>query len=162
MCSLFGDLRNHLDTRRSGADHPHALAGEPDFVMRPAAGETDLSLEVLNAVDFRWLWRGEVSSSHDVVPAGHRGALVGDQQPAFLALVPLRCHDLAGKANVAAQIVAIGYKSKIAEDFGLGGIFFRPLPRLLKLRIERVAVIDALDIAARARISIPVPGPADI
>ena len=70
MRGLLGDQRDRLDARRSRADHGDALAGEIDAVMRPAAGEIDLALEILDAVDLRRLRRGETAGGHDVIAAG--------------------------------------------------------------------------------------------
>src|SRR6185312_6726394 len=57
---------------------------------------------------------------------------------------------------------AVGDEAEIAEDFRLRCVFLRPLPRALQLGIERVAVVDGLDIAACAGIAVPVPGAADV
>src|SRR5690606_8363009 len=43
----------------------------------------------------------------------------------------------------------------------LGGIALRPFPFLLQLVRELIRILHALDIAARARIAVPVPGAAD-
>src|SRR5262249_6827365 len=59
-------------------------------------------------------------------------------------------------------VVAVRYEAQIAPDLGLGGVLLRPLPGGLQLRIEGVAVVGGLDIAARAGIAVPVPGAADI
>ena len=66
------------------------------------------------------------------------------------------------KADIAPQIVAVGDETEIAQDFGLGRVFLRPFPRGLEFRIEGVAVVDGLNVAARAGIAVPVPGAADI
>ena len=63
--------------------------------------------------------------------------------------------------DVAAQIEAIGNVVRVIEDLGLGRVALRPLPLLLELVGELVRVLHALDVAARAGIAIPVPGPAD-
>ena len=91
---LLGDQRDRLNARRAGADHGDALAGEVDAVMRPAAGEIDLALEILDAVDLRRLRRRETAGRHDVMAAGDRRAVVGGEQPAFGRLVPFRLRDL--------------------------------------------------------------------
>jgi hypothetical protein len=66
------------------------------------------------------------------------------------------------KADVAPQIIAVGDETEIAEDFRLGCVFLRPFPRALEFRVEGVAVIDGLNVAARAGIPVPVPGAADV
>src|SRR6185312_15340930 len=53
-------------------------------------------------------------------------------------------------------------EAEIAQDFGLGGVFFRPRPLTLQVGIEGVSIVNGLDIAACPGISIPVPGAADV
>jgi hypothetical protein len=130
--------------------------------MRPAAGEIDLALEVLDAVDLRWLRRREAAGGHDVIAAGNRCAAVGLEQPALRGLIPVRLCHLGVEADVAPQIIAFGHEAEVTQDFRLGGVFLRPFPRGLQLRIEGVAVVDGLNVAARAGIAVPVPGAADI
>ena len=50
---------------------------------------------------------------------------------------------------------------EISQDFRLGCVAFRPAPLGEELIVKAVAVIKAFDIAAGARIAIPMPGPAD-
>src|SRR5437868_839869 len=130
--------------------------------MRPTAGEIDLALEVLDAIDLRRFWRREAAGGHDVMAAGYARAVVGGETPAFRALVPIRRRDLGAKADVRPQLVSVGDEAEVAQDFGLRCVFLRPLPRALQLGIERVAVVDGLDVAACAGIAVPVPGAADI
>src|SRR5580704_16442576 len=152
--------RDRLDPRRSRADDRYTLAVELDFLMRPAASEVDFALKIVEAGDFGWLWRGKTSASHDVGAAGHGRAVVGREQPALRGLVPSCCRDLSAKANLAPQVISVGDEPEVAQDFGLGCIFLRPLPRALQLRIEGVAVVGGLDVAARAGVAVPVPGAA--
>ena len=130
--------------------------------MRPAAGEIDLALEVLDAIDLRRFWRREAAGGHDVIAAGYCRAIVGREQPAFRALIPVRRGHLGTEADVAPQLVSVGDEAEVAQDLRLGGVFLRPLPRVLQFRIERVAVVDGLDVAACAGIAVPVPGAADV
>jgi hypothetical protein len=94
--------------------------------------------------------------------AGDRRAAAGAELPALGLLVPSGFGDLGLEAEVAAQIVAVRDEAEIAQDLGLGRVFLRPGPDLVEFRIERVAVVDGLDIAARAGIAVPVPGAADV
>src|SRR6185312_15190380 len=159
---LLGEHRNRLNSRRPRTDHRDALAAEVDLFMRPAAGEIDLALEVLDAIDLRRLGRGKTTRGHDVVAAGYGSAIVHRELPTFPRVVPCRGRDFGVEANVGPQVIAIGDKAKITQDFGLGRVFFRPRPCALELRIEGVAVIDRLNVAACAGISVPVPGAADV
>ena len=63
--------------------------------------------------------------------------------------------------NIAAQVVTVGNVVDVAQDFRLRAIALRPMPFLLQVRIERVGIFQTLDVAAAARITIPVPGAAD-
>ena len=130
--------------------------------MRPASGEIDLALEILDAVDLRWLWRREAAGRHDVIAARYGSAIVRRQPPAFRGLIPIRPCDLRAETDIAPQIVAVGDEAEIAQDLGLGRVFLRPGPGGLEVRIEGVAVVDGLDLATRAAIAIPVPGDADV
>src|SRR5882672_3000130 len=130
--------------------------------MRPAAGEIDLALEVLDAIDLRRFWRGEAAGSHDVIAAGYGRAIVGRKLPAFRGLIPNSRSHLGAKADISPEIIAFGHEAEVAQDLRLGGVFLRPFPRALQLRIEGVAVVDGLNVATRAGIAVPVPGAADI
>ena len=159
---LLGDQRDRLDAGRPRADHRDALAGEIDALMRPAAGEIDLALEILDAVDLRRLGRGETAGGHDVIAAGYAGTAVGLEQPASGRFIPVRRGHLGVEADIRPQVVAIGNEAEIAQDFGLGRVLLRPFPFALQLGIERVAVVDGLNVAACAGIPVPVPGAADV
>ena len=63
--------------------------------------------------------------------------------------------------DVAPQVEAVGDVVDVGEDLRLGGVPLAPLPLLLQLVRERVRVVHALDVAARARVAVPVPGAAD-
>jgi hypothetical protein len=77
-------------------------------------------------------------------------------------VIPPRGKNLGAEADVAAEVVAVGHEAEVAQDFRLGCVFLRPGPRPLQLRIETVAVVDGLDVAARSGIAVPVPGAADV
>ena len=49
----------------------------------------------------------------------------------------------------------------VGEDFALSGVFFTPLPLLLQIFRKLVGVLHARNVAARARIAVPVPGAAN-
>src|SRR6476646_8001535 len=128
MRSLFGDQRYGLDAGRARADHGDALAGEIDAFMRPASGEIDRALEILDAVDLRRLRRGEAAGGHDVIAAGYVRTVVGREQPALARVVPIGGLDPGAEADVATEVVTIGDEAEIAQDFRLGRVFLRPLP----------------------------------
>ena len=120
---LRGDQRDRLYPRRSRADHRHALASELDLLMRPAAGEIDLALEVPYAIDLRRLGRGETAGGHDVIAACDGRAIVGRELPAFGGLIPIRRRDLGAEADVTPQLIAVGDEAEVAQDFWLGRVF---------------------------------------
>ena len=59
-----------------------------------------------------------------------------------------------------AQVEPVGDVVRVLEDLGLRRVALGPLPLLLELVGELVRVLHALDVAARARIAVPVPGAA--
>ena len=65
------------------------------------------------------------------------------------------------KTDVAPQVEAIGDMVGVAQDLGLRREAFAPLPLLLQVVRELVRVLHALDVTARARVAVPVPGAAD-
>ena len=78
-----------------------------------------------------------------------------------VGLVERRGRHAGRELDVAAQVEAVGDVVDVAQDLGLRGVALGPLPLLLQLVGERVGVVHALDVAARARIAVPVPGAAD-
>src|SRR6478735_7179915 len=123
--------------------------------MRPASGEIDRAFEILDAVDLRRLWRGETAGGHDVIAAGYARTVVGDELPALTRVIPVGGLDLGAEADVTTEVIPIGDEAEIAQDFRLRGVFFRPGPGAVELRIERVAVVDGLDVAACTGIAVP-------
>ena len=76
-------------------------------------------------------------------------------------LVEFGRDDIRVQLDVAAQVEAVGDVVRVAQDLGLAGVALGPLPFLLQLVGERIGILHALDVAARARIAVPVPGAAD-
>src|ERR1700730_8339402 len=101
MGRLLGNHRDRLDSGRSRADHRDALAGEFYLLMRPAAGEIDLALKILDAIDLRRLGRREAAGGHDVIAARYARAMVGREQPAVRRVLPGRRRALGAKAEIA-------------------------------------------------------------
>ena len=66
----------------------------------------------------------------------------------------------ACEPDVATEVEAIGDVLEVPQDLRLGGVALRPGP-LLPARGPGVGVRHALDIAARAGVAVPEPGPAD-
>ena len=68
--------------------------------------------------------------------------------------------DPGAEGEVLAQIEAVRDMFQVAEDLGLARIAFLQRPLLLQVRHERERVVHDLGVAARARVAVPVPGPA--
>src|SRR5207253_11387082 len=62
----------------------------------------------------------------------------------------------------ASQVEALGDVAGVAEDLGLTRVALRARPLLLELVGERIRVLEALDVAAGAGVTIPVPGAAHV
>src|SRR3954462_8697058 len=77
-------------------------------------------------------------------------------------VVPVRLLDSSREGDVAAQVVFVGDVVEIAQNLGLGGVLFGPLPAAAPLGIEAVHVIDAGYVDPGTRIPVPVPRAADI
>src|SRR5262249_4379846 len=129
---------------------------------RPPTGDVDLAGEAAGAFDIGRLRQRQATAGHHVVPASHLLTAVGREAPALLALVPSRGGDAGGELDVGAQAVAVGHEAEILEHLRLGGVLLRPGPVAFQLRVEAVRLVRGGDVAARAGIAVPVPGPADV
>src|SRR5204862_106975 len=76
-------------------------------------------------------------------------------------VVPRGRGDASVELDVVAQVEAIRDVVRVLEDLGLRCVALGPIPLLLELVGELVRVLHALDVAARARVAVPVPGAAD-
>ena len=160
MRRLAGDLGDGLNTRRTGADDTDPLAAEVHAFLGPQAGVIQRPLEAIAAGELRQAWQRQAAHCHDAKPCHRHLAAVGAYRPLVGRLIEARARDPGIEDNVAAQIEAVGDMVGIAEDFGLGRVALFPDPGLLQGFRERVGVLQAFDIAARARVTIPVPGAA--
>src|SRR3981189_3218706 len=61
----------------------------------------------------------------------------------------------------APQIETVGDMVGVFQDLGLRRVALAPVPLLLQLFRERIGILHALDVAARAGIAVPVPGTTD-
>jgi hypothetical protein len=55
------------------------------------------------------------------------------------------------------DVETFGNVLDVTQDLGLRGVALAPLPLLLELFRETVRVVQTLDVAARAGVSVPVP-----
>jgi hypothetical protein len=99
----------------------------------------------------------QATGSHDQPARGRLLPVAGPEAPEAGSLVEDRSLDAGGELDVAPEIEAVGDVVQIAEDLGLAGVALGPLPRLLELGREAVGIFETFDVAARARIAVPVP-----
>src|SRR5690606_10724735 len=137
------------------------LARQIDRFVRPFAGVVDLAAEGVAPGDVGNVGgREHAGGQHeeaggDVVPG------VGGHRPSAGPVVVGGGADTGEEVVGRAQVVAVGDMLDVAQDLLLRGEPFGPGPFLLQLLVERVGVVDALDIAAGAGIAVVVPGAAD-
>ena len=130
--------------------------------MRPLAGVKHLALEEVEPVEMRPVGRREAADRHDAEPG--RAALVGVRLdiPAFPGFVEGERRHPGAEADVAPEVEPVRHMVGIGQDFRLRGVFLGPLPLLVQFLGEGIGILQALDIAARAGIAVPVPGAAYI
>lgn len=157
---LLGDDRNRLNARRSGADDGHLLAGEVDGIMRPVRRVVDLAGELREAGEVRGQGGRQGAGRHHTEPRRQHLAGTGGDGPAQPRLVEDSGDHASVEHDVATEVEFVGNPFQVTQDLGLGGVLLRPVPLLLEFIGERIAIVDALDVAARAGIPVVVPGAA--
>ena len=157
----LGDHRRRLDACGPGAHHAHSLAGKVHALVWPLPGVVPLAGELIEARNVRNVRRRQATHRSDqelrdvVVPG------FGGHVPAIAGLVVPGGNDAGVEVDVALQVEFVGHEVQVAQDLRLLRIALGPFPLLQQLvgEIERVGM--ALRIAARARITVPVPGTPD-
>ena len=129
--------------------------------MGPGAGVVPIAREAVQALEFRPVGGRETPGGHDAIGRGELRAVTGRNPPASGRLVETGLGDGRLEADVAAEVEAICHVLQIAKDLRLRGVALGPAPLLLQLVGKLVGILDAIAIAARARIAVPVPGAAD-
>src|SRR5581483_4237811 len=81
VSSLFGDLWDDLDARRTGANHADPLAGKVNPFVWPLTGVIHLPLKGSQAWKLRSIRRRKAASRRDAVPCRHLIALVRLDHP---------------------------------------------------------------------------------
>ena len=119
------------------------------------------ALETLDTLPVRKLGCGQAARGHDQVTSGDALAVVQRHLPLTGGLIPMRGRHARVEADVAVQVEALGDVFQIAQDFRLCGIAFGPDPVRFQFAGERIAVFHTRDVAACARVAVPVPSAAD-
>ena len=161
MLGRPGDLGDHLHAAGAGADHADALAGHVDPLGGPAGGVVLDAGERLGTGDRRLVHLRQAAGRGDQVAGRDRGAIRCVDDPAIAAFVESGPLHPDAEPDVAPQVEAVGDVVEVALQLRLGGEPLGPVPLLLQLLGERVAVVPALHVAAGAGIAVPVPRPAD-
>ena len=154
--------RNRLDGRRAGANDSDPLAAEVDPFVRPVAGVIPGALEAVEALDFRLLRDRQAAGGHDHESGPHAIAAVGGNRPRPRRLVVAGALHPGLEVDVTPQVEAVSDVAGVLQDFGLRGVALAPCPLLLQLFRKRIRILQAFDVAAGSRISIPPPGAADV
>ena len=128
--------------------------------MRPVAGVVAAALEAIETREVRRARIGEAAGRHDQVARRNTLAAVEGHAPAVI--LEVGGHDARVEFDMRPQREAVRDMARIVQDLGLAGVALAPVPFLLELARERVGILHALDVAARTRIAVPVPGPADV
>jgi hypothetical protein len=156
----LGDFGDDLQPGGARADDADALAGQVDGRVRPAARAVDLALEVLLARELVLLRDGDVAAAGDDEARGAGPAVVGADGPDLRGVVPLDGRDARVEAEVLAHVELVRTPLEVAQDLRLRGEALAPAPLSLQLGGEGVGVEDGVEVAARPRVAVPVPGPA--
>ena len=155
----LGDLGDHLHAAGAGADHADALAGHVDPLGGPAGGVVLGAREGLGTGDRRLVHLRQAAGRRHQVAGRDRGTIRCVDDPAVPALVEAGPLHPGAELDVAPQVEAIRDVIEVALQLRLGGEPLGPVPLLLQLLGERVAVIPTLHVAAGAGIAVPVPRP---
>lgn len=87
---------------------------------------------------------------------------VGRDAPALCCFISHGgCHALV-EAVVLTHVEAVSDELEVPQNLGLRCIALAPTSGVLQLRVERVRVVQALHVAARARVAAPVPRAAHV
>src|SRR5260370_11924538 len=153
--------RARLGSRGGCPNDPDALAAEVDAPMRPMAGVVGLALKGVDAREFGHVGRREAAGRHDAVSSRHPLAVADLTNSAVLDLVKGRRMHPRVELNVAAQVKPVCDVIDVTQDFRLWRIALGPNPLLLQLLRELVRIPDALHVAARTGVAVPIPGAAN-
>src|SRR5215475_3144763 len=129
--------------------------------MRPVTGVIDRAPEAVEASDIGPAGIGK-ATGREYDKSRHRSPAVrGGYGPAIGVFIEGASLDGCIELDVGTEIESVGNMVGVAQDFRLRRIAFAPVPFLLQFIREGIGILHALDIAARAWIAVPVPGPPD-
>ena len=87
-------------------------------------------------------------------------AILGGQVPIAVTAI-YRLFHAPVKADIAAQIMAVSNVVGIGQDFRLPRKPLRPRPFLLQFTVKLIGILQTFNVAAGARIAVPIPGAAN-
>ena len=129
--------------------------------MRPFAGVVDRPGEIGQPRKVRLVRRRQAAHGHNAKLCRYLVALISFNRPALCALVIGGIRYPRVEADVPAQVKTVSHMIGVGQNFRLRRVFFRPFPFLLQVVGKRIRILQAFDIAARAGITVPVPGAAN-
>ena len=157
--------RDRLDARRAGADDADALAGEVDALVRPArrCGTTSPCEARRGPGSSGILRRRQAAGRHDA------GTAPSTRSPPSVSTVQRPAASSKRRRGRRACRTGCRGAGRSGRRRGRGSAGSPAAPGSARVHShsccelvgERVGVVEALDVAARARVAVPVPGAAD-
>ena len=168
LARALGQVGHALHGGGAGADDADPLVADPvqaaqhgaaGVLIVPAAGVEGVALEGLDAGDARQLGLVQGAVGHDHEAGAHGVAVVGRDDPALGRLVPGQVLDRGLEAGVLVEVIVPGDAARMLEDLGRLGVAHLGDEAGL---LQQGQVDQALDVAGRAGIAVPVPGAAEV
>src|SRR5262249_11808571 len=138
-------------------DDTDAEPGKIHAFVRPLAGVIDGPTKILASLEGGMIGRRQAADRHDAESCGDPIATIGFDPPAICSLVKSGARHTRVEHNIPGKIGAVGGVVGVTQNLGLRRVFFRPVPLLVEFLRERERILRALDVAACARIPVPVP-----
>ena len=129
--------------------------------MGPGAGVVPLASEAVQTVEGRSIGDGEAPGRHDAIARAEArvpSSVAMRQHPAASSKVA--SVTVCAEPDVPAEVEPVRHMLQVAQDLGLRGEALAPAPLLLERIGELVRILDAVEVAAGARVTVPVPGAA--
>ena len=129
--------------------------------MRPAPGVEPLALEILQPRNVGHIGVRKTADGGDQPCRLIDRAVFAADAPEPRRPVPARRRHPPPKVDVRVKVQPRRHMVEIGADFGVSGISLRPVPTFVDLAGKEVLIGMALAVAARARIAVPPPRPAN-